>query len=178
MQTKTPILALALVVTLAGCGGSSDTRFAPACPRVGILSDAADLIRYRPGRGRDLTDQVFEARVVGVAGDCTYGDTNKDLKTTVRVSFDVFRGPAASPAREEEVAVFVAVSNGERILDKKVYPIRVKFPADLGRVRAASPEITLVLPISAELSGAAYSVTAGLQLTPDELAANRARSAR
>ena len=175
MQYK--ILIMAMIPALAGCG-SRDAQFAPACPRAGILSDAADLVRYRPGTGRDLTDQVFEAHVVGVAGACTYGDTSKDLQTKVTVSFDVFRGPAASPAREEEVTVFVAVSNGERVLDKRIYPIRVKFPADIGRVRTASPEITLVLPISAELSGAAYAVTAGFQLTPNELAANRSRSAR
>ena len=168
---------MTLIVALAGCG-ARDAQFAPACPRAGILSDAADLVRYRPGAGRDLTDQVFEAHLVGVAGACSYGDTSRDLQTRVTVSFDVIRGPAASPAREEQLSVFVAVTDGERILDKKLYPIRVRFPADVGQVRLTSPEITLVLPISADVSGAAYAVTAGFQLTPDELEANRSRRVR
>ena len=167
----------AMIAALAGCSSRS-AQFAPACPRAGILADAADLTRYRPGGGRDLTDQVLEGHIVGISGECAYGETKQDLQTTVTVSFDVIRGPAASQAREEDIAIFVAVTQSERILDKKLYPIRVKFPPNVEKIHLTSAEISLLLPVSAELSGAAYAVTAGFQLTPDELGINRARLPR
>ena len=172
------VAAALLTALVAGCGSSSTAQFAPACPRAGILSDAADLARYRPGGGRDLTDQIVEGHVTGVNGSCTYGKTQRDLETKVTMSFTLTRGPAASPTREEDVSVFVALTQGDAMIDKKTYPIHVKFPDSTETVRLTSPEVVLSMPISVDMSGAAYAVTVGFQLTPDELDANRARRGR
>lgn len=172
------VAAAVLTALVAGCGASSTAQFAPACPRAGILSDAADLARYRPGGGRDLTDQIIEGRITGINGNCSYGKTQRDLETKVTVLFTLTRGPAASPTREEDVSVFVALTQGETMIDKKIYPIHVKFPDNAETIRLTSPEIVLSMPISVDVSGAAYAVTVGFQLTPDELGANRAHRGR
>jgi hypothetical protein len=47
------------------------------------------------------------------------------------------------------------------------------FPPNVDRLTMSSPEIDIDFPVSKSKTAAAYSVIAGFQLTPDELAANR-----
>jgi hypothetical protein len=54
----------------------------------------------------------------------------------------------------------------------------VEFPSNLDRVAVTSPEIELILPVTQTKSAAAYARIAGFQLSPEELATNRHRSAR
>lgn len=166
-----------LLAALAGCGKSDKNAFAPACPRAAILADAADLLRFRDGGGRDLTDLVMTGRILGLNGACQPGDTARELATSAQVSFQVTRGPAMT-GREADVSVFVAVSEGDEILDKKLFPVHVTFPPNIDTVRLTTDAIPMTLPISPEKSGAAYALTTGFQLTPAELEVNRAQRQR
>lgn len=171
-----PLLLLALASSLAGCGnlGEQDA-FAPECPRAAILGDAADLSRYS-GRGADLTDLVLDGRITGLAGHCERGDKDR-LNTAVAVSMQLQRGPAAR-GRAAEVAYFVSVVEGDRILDKRVFPVRAEFPPNTDTIRVTGDEVDMSLPTPANRSGAAYRVLVGFQLQPDELALNRRRGPR
>jgi hypothetical protein len=175
LRRAAPLLLLA---ALGGCGGHDANTFAPACPRPAILADAADITRYRPGAtGQDLTDMVLSGRVVGVSGQCSPGDKATQLKVSVQVTLELSRGPAAT-GPQEDVPYFIAVSEGEAILDKKSFAMRATFPSNVDKLRLASDPVELVLPVSPDKSGVVYTVTAGFQLTPEELARNRARGVR
>jgi hypothetical protein len=188
MPASPPILTWAiratLVVTLlpllADCGPARD-QFAPPCPRPAILGDTADIYLYRagsaPGSARDLTDLVLHGRVVGVNGSCKPGDSKKQLVTSFKVGFELSRGPAMQ-GRVAQVPVFIAVTDGDAILDKQVHLMRVEFPANVDRVVQGTGEADLVLPIAPSKSGAAYGIIVGFQLTPDQLSLNRALSGR
>jgi hypothetical protein len=177
VRLPNPLLLLPLLALLASCSGPGANTFAPACPRAAILGDAADVTRYRQGGGRDLTDLILAGRIVDVSGKCEPGDTSRQLATSLKVSFELTRGPAM-PQRQVNVMIFVAVSEGDNILDKKLFPVHAEFPPNIDTVRLTTDAIPLVLPISKDKSGAAYALTAGFQLTPDELALNRLRSGR
>lgn len=160
---------------LAGC--SKPDAFAPACPQLGLYADGADLIRYN-GRGRDLTDLVVEAHLVAVPASCRWADdTHKQVEAMVRVSMTVNRGPVM-PGRTIDVPYFIAVAEGNTIRDKQVFNGRVDFPANTDRLTLTSSEITLLFPVTAEKSAAAYKIWVSFQLTPEELATNRNRPAR
>ena len=150
---------------LAGCGGEDDA-FAPSCPSTAILRDAADLSRYR-GSGRDLTDRVLAGRITGLNGTCKR-DGTAIVDTTVSVGLELTRGPAA-PGRQVDVAYFVAVTDGDRILDRQVVPAARRVPT---QHRPAQPgratRWTCALPVSAKKSAAAYKVWVGFVLTPIE----------
>ena len=75
--------------------------------------------------------------------------------------------------READVAVFLAVAEGQTVRDKKVYPVHVLFPPNVDRLLISSGDINLDLPVSKQKSGASYGIIAGFQLSPDELAVNR-----
>jgi hypothetical protein len=166
---------LALVLPLFGCGpGRSD--FAPVCPTARLIPSLGDLSRYAgPGPAHDLTDLIVQARVVAVDGKCQFGDDKSTLATTVQISISMQRGPAMH-GREADVPVFLAVTEGETVRDKKVYPVHVVFPPNVDRLMISSGDIDLRLPVSPAKSGAFYGIIAGFQLSPDELTTNRRTS--
>ena len=171
------LLALmgACVPLLAGCGGGPEEAFAPPCPNVAIVRDAADLQRFR-GAGRDLTDTVLNGRITGVSGSCKRDGTDT-VVTTVQVGIQLQRGPAA-PGRQARLAYFVAVLDGERILDKQVFPLAAEFPANADRLRLSGDDVELRLPVRPNKTAAAYRIQVGFQLTPVELEVNRRAAAR
>jgi hypothetical protein len=178
MSSSTTIRALCAAVTLTGlsaCGGSSTAQFAPVCPTTGILRDGADLTRFR-GTGTDLTDMVIDGRITGLGGKCLLDDS-KHLRTQLSVSLDLTRGPAAK-SDTQGVAYFVSVSQGDTILDKKIYRLATAFPGNSDRARIRTDEVDLVLPIDDKVQGNSYSILVGFQLTPAELDFNRRRGVR
>jgi hypothetical protein len=179
-RARLAALLIPLVAGLAGCGSANLDKFPPACPRASILGSAANLIRYRAdgsgGGGQDVTDMVLNGRITGVSGTCERSD-EETLNVAATVGLDLTRGPA-STSRREDVPFFVAVTQGDQILDKRVFHIRAEFPANTDRLRLSSDEVHLTLPITRERSGASYDMLVGFQLTPDELATNRGRSQR
>ena len=166
---------LAALLVLAGCGGGGGGDFAPACPTAAIVRDGGNLRRYN-GPGQDLTDLVLEARITGLNGRCGRGGADAVL-ATVSVGIELTRGPAA-PGRTAELAYFVAVSQGERILDKRVFPLAAEFPPNTDRVRLTGDDVELRLPTPGGADASAYRVQVGLQLTPEELEINRRRGTR
>ena len=171
-STVLGVCALVLLPCLFGCGQTRNT-FAPACPSPRLIPALADLSRYAgPGPGHDITDLVLQARVVAVNGSCEPGDEANQLAAKVQVSLSLQRGPAMK-GREADVPVFLAVTEGEDVRDKKVYALHLMFPPNVDRITITSPDIDLLLPVSASTTGASYGIIAGFQLTPDELASNR-----
>ena len=166
-----PCIAV-LMLPLLGCVPPTNA-FAPLCPTPRLIPALADITRYGgPGPSHDVTDLILQARVVAVNGSCQAGDDQDSLPATVQVSISVQRGPAMA-GREADVPMFLAVTEGDAVRDKKLFPLHLTFPPNVDRLTITSPNIDLDLPVSAKKTGAAYSIIAGFQLSPDELAANR-----
>jgi hypothetical protein len=168
--SRSVFAALALM-SVAGCAPDKNV-FAPACPQPRFVQPLADLVRFRPGGGQDLTDLVLQGRMLRVNGKCAYGDSQTQLATTVSVVVDLQRG-VAMQGRQADVPIFVAIVDGDTVSDKHIYTLHVEFPSNVDRTTTTSPEIDMTLPISATKSGAAYGIIAGFQLTPEELAVTR-----
>jgi hypothetical protein len=167
----------ALLLALSACGPARNA-FAPVCPNPRLIPALADLTRYAgPGPTHDLTDLILQARVTAVHGQCSAGDSTSILPATVQVSISVVRGPAMQ-GREADIPVFLAVTEGDTVLDKRELPVHLVFPPNVDRLAVTSRDIDLSLPVSPEKSGAAYGIIAGFQLTADELAANHRASGR
>lgn len=165
-------VAVGIAGLLAGCGGGSPDKFAPACPRPAILNDASDLQRFR-GNGRDFLDTALQGRITSLNGSCS-ADGTQAVVATVNVGIELTRGPAAT-GRTADVAFFVAVSQGDRVLDKQVYTLQATFPENTEKVRLTGDSVDLRLPVSKTMKADTYQVTAGFQLEPAELEANRRR---
>ncbi len=168
------LLAASALLALSACAAPEDA-FAPPCPRPSIPRDFNDLHRFR-GAGRDITDSVLEGRITGVNGACAR-DGADTVVATVSISLELTRGPAA-PDRTAEVGYFIAVSEGERILDKQVFRLKAEFPPNTERLRLTGDQVELRLPVSPDKTAAAYRISAGFDVTPAELEYNRQRAGR
>lgn len=167
------LVAASTLPTLAGCGSAAD-QFAPACPRPAILRDANDITRFR-GERHDFLDTALTGRVTSISGDCKRA-SSRSVTATVSVGMELTRGPAAA-GRLADIAYFVAVSQGDRVLDKQVFTLRAEFPENTDRVRLSGDSVDLALPVEPGTGAESYQVTVGFQLTPQELAYNRERLA-
>lgn len=166
--------ALLLLPLLSGCGGPGPNEFPPACPTAGLAPPTDDITLYRPGGRRDLLDQVLHGRIAGINGTCSQGDDKSRLALDVTVDLQFTRGPAMQD-KSVAVPIFIAVTEGDRILDKRIYDVPATFPQNEDRASRTSAPVHMVLPVSPTKSGAAYHVVAGFQLTPADLEAARAR---
>ncbi len=164
---------LAVLFALAGCAG--EEKFAPACPELTLLPDAADLSRFRPS-GRDITDMVLDAKITAVPAQCSRLNV-KTVVARMNVNFAVSRGPAAV-GRSAVLQYFVGVTESGRVLDEQDYQIGVAFPSNIDTVTLSGEDITLNFPVNPQQSADAYRIYVGFRLTPEQLAANRARGTR
>jgi hypothetical protein len=164
--------AFAALPLLSACAPERD-QFPPACPGVAFLTPTADLSIFRPGSdGRDLTTLMVAGRMQGIQGKCKIGSEKNTIEATVTVGAELSRGPAMQ-GNQVNVPVYVAVTEGDRILDKQVYTLKATFPSNVDRVDVSTPQVFMVLPVSPTKSAAAYSVLAGFQLTSDQLTNSR-----
>jgi hypothetical protein len=165
------VAVTALMPLLFACAPERD-QFPPACPGVGFLTPTADLASFRPGSdGRDLTALMVAGRMQGIKGKCETGEKKGTVEATITVAAEITRGPAM-PGNTVTVPIYVAVTEGNQILDKRVYTLSATFPPNVDRVEVTTPEIFMVLPVSQAKSAAAYSILSGFQLSPSELATN------
>ena len=165
--------AAAVPLALAGCGGDTES-FAPPCPQPTIFRDTGDLHRFRGTQqagGRDIIDSILDGRITDIQGSCKR-DGPDTVVATVSVGLELTRGPASN-SRLADVAYFIAVSDGDKILDKRVFTLRAEFPPNTEHLRLIGNEVDLRLPVTPKKTAAAYRVSAGFQLTPAELNVNR-----
>ena len=166
-MTSVPPALLALAL-LAGCKAAPD-QFAPECPELKVIRDAADLTRNR-GQGTDVTDRIVDARLTEVKGSCK--EAKGSIQTTIPIAFQVTRGPAAD-GRKVQLPYLVTASRGGEILDQQRYLLAAEFPPNVDTMIVAGDQLDLVFPPSSANSAADYTIYVSFYLTPEELAYNR-----
>jgi hypothetical protein len=165
--------ALLLVLSVSGCGMFKKV-VVPPCPPVSVLEDAANLVRYQEGQGRDIIDVLFEAKVADFKGECEYNKTRTRVTLDLAIDFTLLRGPA-NLDRAARFAYFVAIPAFHPAPQgKRIFRLAVTFPAKRSRMRIRD-EIQIEIPIGRGRAGTDYAVYLGLQLSPGELDANRQR---
>ncbi len=173
---RTPGRCLLLAVTaaaglLAAC--SSEEAAPPPCPVVVLAQDTGRLTRFE-GSGRDLTDVLFEARIVNADLTCEYDDGT--VEAYLRLLFEITRGPADT-SRKAQFEHIVAITDREQnILVREEFQLETEFPGNRTE-RQLVDEIDQIIPLAEGKNGADYVVYVGLALSRDELDYNR-RTAR
>ena len=166
--------ALAASLVLSGCSGLTQavTKVKPPpCPPIYILSDASHITKFRPGKGRDLTDVEMEAEVIAFKGTCSYDD--KGATVEIQVSFDVKRGPAGSSGKSE-LRYFVAIPKFFPAPEAKAeFTFPVAFPDGVNQARVNDEDVVMRIPVGDKDIINNYEIYLGFQTTPEELEMNR-----
>lgn len=185
---KTALVLFLLAGGLAGCSAFeyvTDKISEPIvlrCPDYMVIADAANLVRFRDGPGRDLTDVDFETEIIRVQLACT-SNINKrtrvgTLDVDVSVTFRAERGPA-NRSREGRFQYFISlVDHNRNILDRKAIGINVGFPGNKTRLLLRSDPVLLEIPITPKRASRSFRIFAGLILSREELEFNRRRRER
>lgn len=173
-------LIVAGLATMALAGCSSTSNLPPTnCPRITILQEGADLTRFRPNSGQDLTVMVADARIQGLNARCDYARGGQSVDVNLSVTFDVERGPAASGPVVLPWFVVITNAEDEEVLQRRAYEMVVSFPSNnVNRIPSQSPPVRMGFPIGEGRRITDYNVRVSFQLTPDELAYNRRRGVR
>ena len=175
-----PVLLLSGLTACSGYQYITDKMSDPIilkCPDYLVLADAATLVKFRDGPGRDLVDVSYEGEIKGVQLGCV-SNIDKQTRTgsvdvDVTLQFVATRGPA-NRNRKARFDYFISVVDpNQKILDRQAYPLVVTFPGNKTRVQFASKPVVLTLPITAEWSSRYYRIFTGLILSRDELRFNR-----
>lgn len=165
-------MALAAALLLpAGC--SEPSPFAPVCPKLSLLRDAADLTRFAGAADapHDARSLALVARISAVPAKCGNGPKDKVL-ARLNVVIQARRGPAFR-GDVAELPYFVGITDGDRVATERDFVVAAKFRANVDQVTVSGEEIDLALPVSSTKTAAAYHVYVGFRLTADELAENR-----
>src|SRR6185295_7434347 len=100
------VLGATLLLATAAC---SSTKVPPeSCPKVAVLGELAEFVRFRPGQGRDLTDVELEAKFSNLAFGCRYD--KQSVSVEIEIEIEAARGPAMSQ-NKSGFQYFAAVTN-------------------------------------------------------------------
>ena len=165
------VLSVALcALALAGCQGDPNET-AMQCPKPYLLPDASAATHY-DGRGTDISDLVLSARLIDVHGACVGTMGKKQEQAHAHVVMLVSRGPKAA-SNEADIPYSVGVMRAGEVLDEAHYVQHVVFPSNVDTVQVTGQEVKFVLPTGKRLSGPDYHFYFWLNLTPEEVEANR-----
>lgn len=146
----------------------------PPCLRVGILGDAATVVKFRPGEGRDLTDVEHQAEILNVSRTCEIRDKGTAVEAALVIEMAASRGPAAPEAAQIQLPFFIAVVERatQRIISRENIDGKVDIPP--GRRRAGSrEEITERIPLGTGKAASDYEILIGFDLNAEQLDYNR-----
>ena len=149
------------------------------CPAYRVLADAASLVKFRQGPGRDLTDINFESTIVDVKLACESDVDRETAKGTVEVSVTVHFAAARGPANRNRRARFKyfirVVGRDGKILYGEDFTLTVGFPGNRTKIWFRGEPVVLEFPITAKRSTTYFSIFTGFKLTPEELEFNRSK---
>ncbi|MBT6093469.1 MAG: hypothetical protein HOH04_01215 [Rhodospirillaceae bacterium] len=180
-------IALAALMLQTGCETAQSTfdnvanvwakPIVYACPDYRVLRDAARLVTFRAGPGRDLIDVDAEARIGDANLEClTYVDKETfkgHMEARFQVIFGARRGPA-NKTRRTVLPYFVSVTDKNRnVLYREAFKIAVDFRGNQTTVQFPGELIKLELPLSSEISSADYIIYTGFALDRAQLEYNQ-----
>ena len=166
---KQAVSLFAAAVVLSACSKEAEDQV--ACPSVEVLQDLGEMVRFRPGPGRDATDVLIEAWVDGVAGQC-FLDGN-ELRVDLNVRIGTRRGPATT-TDTAKIGYFVAITDLNRnVLQRE--PFETIAPFSNRKTLLFEDVLDLFIPLRPGLQTDGFSIYVGLELSEQELAHNRRR---
>lgn len=169
---------LLALFALGGCNAALPWQKAQRlpCPDYRIPADAASLVKFRPGPGRDLTDVEYQGQIVNVRLACLHhikdnGTGKVDVQVTPLLS--VQPGPA-NKNKQIDLPYFIAVTDTKNnILFRQGLTQKVAFSATNARQVLNIDTSTLVIPLAKGQQGQDFVVYVGFELSHDQLDYNR-----
>ena len=182
------VVMLLASITLSACETASNTfdsvttlwekPVVYACPTYRVLKDAAFLVGFKDGSGRDFVDIDVQATIGDARLECltfVEKDTKKGhMEARFTVAFGARRGPA-NKTRKATLPYFVSVTDKRRnVLYRETFNVGVEFKGNQTALQFLGETIKLELPLSPDIKSTDYLIYTGFSLTREQLQYNRA----
>lgn len=137
------------------------------CPRAFAIYDAARIVDFGDNPER-FANIRFTGEIQAVRSLCRYYDT-VPIEGDLEIEFALGRGPAAQQS-SATYEYFVAVTRKNiDVINKKVFPLVVNFPAGADRVNVTERIDRIVIPRGTETtSGENFEIIVGFVVTPKQ----------
>lgn len=185
---RSALLVLTAAALLGGCSNPFSSKSAPppVCPSATVLEEANRITVYRPGPGRDISDIAYEARLIGIDGDCSYEILNKSkvaaeqtyraVTMNLRARIRVTPGPAMTGFKVP-VTYFVGIPEFyPKPEGRSEFTREVETSAARTQVEITDANIEIRVPLNAQRRGESVSIFMGFVLTEEQLRENRTRA--
>jgi hypothetical protein len=157
--------------TLAGCSLVESKYADVKCPEAGIVSEASAVSRF-DGHGTGFPNLAYRASLGDLKTECRVNDEGASVTVTISTLAEI--GPTA-PARSADFSYFVAITDPQdKIISKRVFSNEVEFKGNQARGGARDIDSERI-PMPDPKEAPKYHIVIGFQLTPEELAFNRAQ---
>ncbi|MGH7185187.1 MAG: hypothetical protein ACREIB_02775 [Pseudomonadota bacterium] len=134
--------------------------------------DGADGVIRFAGEGRTRDDIAFEARIIGVGGQCEFTDDLQRVTVEMELRIEGARGPALK-TDDAPLSYFVAIIAPDgQVLARKEFETAIPLDDDRAII---GEELEYEIPLPEGRRAASYTLFVGLVVTEEELAANRQR---
>ena len=163
------VAAILSTAWLAGCG--SDTKVVN-CPSAAALAPTSTLTAFEPGAPKDPADALYTVGVVNVTTDCNFDSDAGTTESTLELTFRAKRKDAGKAATYK-VPYFVAVTEGTRILSKRIFWVNFDFSSGESTTEFHDSVGSTVINLENGKKPYDYELLAGLQLTHDQLEYNK-----
>src|SRR5262249_31664023 len=149
--------------------------FTTPCPASAVLADAAVVTKLKPGSPvqRDPANVLFTAEMAQPMLACNYDREANKLSVDISFGIRASRGAAAA-GPDPRLPFFIAIVDVDNnVVSKKLFQAE---PAMGGKAQNIFTENVnkFVVPLAMDKRPADYEILTGFQLTPEELAYNRA----
>jgi hypothetical protein len=166
---------LLAMVMLAASSCSETPKPSMPCPAVKPVPDASYLTRFA-GESEDLTDTVFEARIVSVQPMCKYIEDTDAKKTKIESDLQVkilaSRGPKLTADDVTFNYVIALTGRGGQKLTRQQFDVTIPLTADKPNGQILDNP-TVTIPLKQGENGDYYQIYVFLEVTQKELAYNR-----
>ena len=154
--------------------GQDDRSNAGPCPLMGVLYEGARKVEFaQPGQER-YANIAYTAEMEGVHGLCRYVDADP-ITMSMDVDMEFGRGPASTSDRHRYRYWVAVTRRGVAPIAKQFFDVDVHFEGANPVMRHTETIDHIVIPrANATTSGENFEILVGFDLTPDEIAFNRA----
>lgn len=154
--------------------GNDPRPNAGPCPLMGVLYDSSRLVAFSDPATERYANIDHTGEMEGVRGLCRYVDANP-INMSMDISMSFGRGPASTSDRQTYRYWVAVTRRGRAPIAKQFFDVDVRFPRGEAIVNHVEHIERIVIPrATADTSGENFEILVGFDLTPEQLAFNRA----
>jgi hypothetical protein len=144
------------------------------CPLMGVIYDNARIVDFAQPNAERYANIEFTGEMQGIRGLCRYVDDDP-IAMSVEVDMAFGRGPAATSNRQTYRYWVAVTRRGFAPIEKVYFDVDVRWDGNEAVVTRTEEIGNIVIPrATAETSGENFEILVGFELTPEQLAFNRA----